>query len=105
MKKDRKYLDFYESCMKTGQLPGCGLCETFTDYIEDEEGWIDDEPDEIFELFTPTIDDIDRLYDEGLCYLYWASGLSERYTKKRYHEFTPLRQTIVLFMAAINGEL
>lgn len=91
-KKIGKHLQFYIDCHKNKELPGFGLC-----YCA-RHGHIDSS---IFELFEPTICDEDNLIAEGHDLSYWASGDEGINAFK----FTPLRQSIILFMAAINGEL
>lgn len=99
-----KHLDFYFTCMQTGMLPTTGLCHCASD------GYIDAE---LFKMFEPTEEDLDRLYNEGIICTreggYWGSGkkafgnLDSPY--ERTHSFSALRQTIVLFMAVLNNEL
>lgn len=95
MKKETPFLDFYKECMETGKLPDEGLCYSFNA--------------------------IDRANNLGLFYelhpeygssWYWAygedyvwRGLTRAEEDVIMYTFTPLRQTIVLFCAAINGEL
>jgi hypothetical protein len=89
---DMKYLKRYQEWIKTGRMTYDGLCSCF--------GY----SDEIFKLFYP----IERYEDVG----YWAfvgERPCEAYKNARttdvWNEFTPLRQNIILFMAAMNGEL
>lgn len=93
----KKYLPLYYEWIKAGKmLPvdwsmcsnTSGLCDAFY-------------RDEVFQLMIPTDEDKLQLAKEGLNLSCWASG-SPDYL---YHKFTPLRQNIVLLMAAINGEL
>ena len=87
----KKYLDFYQKYAKKGVLPTNGLCASFRD-------------DELFRLIDP---------DEGERISYWGydgiirDGLET--VSPPYHDehygFTSLRQTVVLLMAAMNGEL
>lgn len=83
-KKTGKHLQFYMDCVKNGEMPKAGLCAcSWNDYIYEE----------LLMLFKP---------DHAGAFSYWAS------LKGGYDEcfkFTKLRQTIVLFMAAINNEL
>lgn len=81
------YLTFYRECMKTGVLPNTGLCFCIPSY-----------DGSFLDLMSP-------LRDEW-SFFYWGSGLSvdDGYQKRAY-EFTELRQTIVLFCAAMNNEL
>lgn len=86
-KKIGKHLQFYMDCMRDRNrlMPCHGLCRcALLDYICG---------DVLEKYFTPE--------DFSDAISFWASG------KKGDCEFifTPLRQTIVLFMAAINNEL
>lgn len=77
--------------MDSGKLPECGLCQTFRDRKAS------------INLFSPFND---SEYDSW----YWGydgSRKGDRHiTDDAYRtEFTPLRQTIVLFLAAMNNEL
>lgn len=85
--KRKKYLEFYNKCMTTGVMPykenkeTCGgLCSIFPRSEE-------------LKLMSP---DDKRLW-------YW--GHSDEYWNGDGTTFTELRQTIVLFMAAMNNEL
>lgn len=82
-KKAGKHLQFYSDCINMDEMPRSGLCGCAWG------GYIDEE---LLFLFKP---------EYASMWSYWASG-DNRYSKK---SFSPLRQTIVLFMAAINGEL
>lgn len=83
-KKIGKHLQFYMNYISDEIIPTQGLCGSCRD------GAIDGE---LLLLFKP---DYVSIFD------FWASG-------KKHHDckytFTELRQTIVLFMAAINDEL
>lgn len=94
---NRKYLPIYHEWMSKGQMlrvpdsnifKTSGLCDAFDD-------------DYLFELIQPTDEDIKGLKLNGLSTFCWASDSSEHC----FYEFTPLRQTIVLFLAALNNEL
>lgn len=90
-----KYLDFYYKCLETGLIVdkgqlSLGLCAAL--------------PRSFQKTFYPTVDEEDTLLKEGFCPVYWASGLP-LYHKDETCVFTPLRQTIVLLMAAMNNEL
>lgn len=91
-KKPGKYLQFYARCIKIGSLPDFGLCCSLKS--------------ELLYLFIPTEEDEDILRSEGTSVLFWGSGMSSSSSDyKRWHSFTPLRQTVVLFMACLNNEL
>jgi hypothetical protein len=92
------HLQFYMDCMKHGVMPKSGICINTVDCG----GPLSQE---LLYLFTPTDDDRIRLAKKGYNTSYWAAGIITMDQDKIYDEFTPLRQTIILFMAAINGEL
>lgn len=102
------HLDYYYSCMETGVLKGKitrwgssntnGLCN-------------EDIDQRLLALFEPTEEDVreyklgDRDSNTGING-WWGAGLSEsadNYTLESV--FSPLRQTIVLFIAAMKGQL
>jgi hypothetical protein len=95
MKKKYRYLPLYEEWMENGSIPGEGLC-----------GSLDKEGQELLKNFVPTNEDENVLMEDDYSIEYWGSGLkySDDVIEKMY-SFTPLRQTIVLLMAAMNGEL
>lgn len=87
-KKEKKYLPLYEKWMESDHLPGLsGLCNAFRkigmSYYELSENLLTHE--EAVKL-------------EG----YYASGDKNN---DFVGKFTPLRQTILLFLAAMNDEL
>jgi hypothetical protein len=84
------YLEFYKECMMTGFLPHAGLCACFggSNYK--------------FELVSP------EMFESK--FMFWGNDMLDKMpegvTGKEWHRaFTPLRQNIVLFMAAMNNEL
>lgn len=84
MAKKRKHLHFYVNHSHSGVMPRCGLCGcAWGGLIEGS----------LLALFKP---------EEVSIFDYWASGKPHNDAK---FAFTELRQTIVLLMAAINGEL
>lgn len=100
IKNQTPHLDFYKKCMETGVMPECGLCENF-------------ELDKRLNLnllceFEPTPMEQTRL-SPGISTYFWANevGYEEdgRSSNEIRLEFGPLRQTIVLLLAAMNKEL
>jgi hypothetical protein len=96
----KKHLEFYMRSMEIGEVPNdrhwhTGLCGAADRYYISKS---------ILNMFCPTSSDIIELHRECLSTGWWGSGLSDLDPNKRF-AFTPLRQTIVLFMAAINNEL
>lgn len=95
--KNKKHLEFHKQCMETGLIPVGfasdntyygGLCQSV------DEGLIDKEK---FDLFS------EGQYDRN----YWGhedAEISFSFHRLR-SEYTPLRQTIVLLIAAMNNEL
>lgn len=88
-KNKPEYLKIYKEWMERGKMPKDGLCLYFGKYHK------------LLRLFRPTDEDFEELYRLGLPGVYW--GRESFYYKR--DDFTPLRQTIVLFMAAMNNEL
>jgi hypothetical protein len=90
--KKKKYLPLYKKWMQNPKdFPF--LCWVFTDQYNDvliEKGY----NDKLFKLFIPED-------QETHC---WGQGLHED-TNSPPYKATPLRQNIVLFMAAMNNEL
>jgi len=85
-KKVGKHLKFYSGCFYSKKMPGVGLCScAIMEYIDED----------LLNLFYPD-DSISTAFS------FWASGHEN---KDCLYRFTPLRQTIVLFMAAMSGEL
>lgn len=90
--KKKKYLPLYKKWIISGRIPEYGLCESA------------DDNNELCNTFYP---------GKKLIESYWGS--IDIWKNKKYSnlidvdrirfEFTPLRQTIILFMAAINDEI
>jgi hypothetical protein len=93
----KKYLPLYKKWMQNPKhFPF--LCWVFTDKYNSmliEKGY----NDELFKLFIP--EDQERQGQISDC---WGQGLHENMDSPPYRA-TPLRQNIVLFMAAMNNEL
>lgn len=90
MKKETPFLDFYFKYIKSGKIPEWGLCSCFGN------------ENHLLRLFEP--------YTGANRALYWAyDGMEtddmDLSNDERHYEFTAMRQTVVLFCAAINGEL
>lgn len=93
MKKKTPILDLYRSFCTKGIPIKNGLCFHFEfNYAE------------FWGLIEPNQDELDIHVKEGNCESWWADGI---YSDGRDNAgtMTPLRETIVLFMAAMNGEL
>lgn len=96
-----KHLDFYKKCMAKNKMPykygihNGGLCG-----IAYNTNLIDKE---LLELFNPTDDDALAYRISGTGY--WGYEHEDEGHGGYSTKFTTLRQTIVLFMAAMNGEL
>ena len=84
--KTGKHLKFYYENINAREMPRPGLCSCATShYIEEA----------LLDKFMPD-------NSTETMYSYWASG---RKGASCYYKFTTLRQTTVLFMAAIAREL
>lgn len=91
-----KYLDKYYAWSKTGRLPNNGLCNSF--------------PKHNYEI--PY--DLKIMLPDEPNLTYWGheivaenpeTYITDHNEDKIHYEFTPLRQNIVLFLAAMNNEL
>lgn len=96
MKENKpKYLKLYKKWMKDQRLPhGRGLCYELAN-LYDKHG------EALLDLLSPTSDDDDSLRDNWLETRHWGSDAPD----KQLGVFTPLRQNLVLLMAALNNEL
>lgn len=98
-KKKTPHLDYYKRCMISGKLNDhnsifdcSGLCEAADNKLIMKK---------YLNIVEPTIENIRDLRGEGKSSTYWGS---DSYLYKT-EEFTELRQTIILLMAALNNEL
>lgn len=91
-----RFIDLYYEWMEKGLLPSKGLCKSLPPSSV-----------EIFERLEPTMEDFCTLAKEGLPNAFWGYGLPTKGsdTFQRAYTFTPLRECIILFCAAINNEL
>lgn len=87
-------MKLHKRWLEDGIMDDYGLCFIF------EYGSELYEYNEYFELFEPTGRDLIELSREGLDSTYWASGCSE-WSSARKFTYSPLRQTIMLFIAAM----
>lgn len=88
------FLELYKKWIENELLPENGLCLC-----------VPDELIKTLDLFNPDYDEILDLTRENIACVYWGSGMSISSNDiKRRRGFTPLRQTIVLLCAALNGE-
>lgn len=93
MKNKIKIMPLYHQWMVSGKMSHSGLCQTPIGKIPI-----------LLDLFEPSDKMLESMDWRNLSLGWWASELRMDDPKKHY-TFTPLRQTIVLFCAAINGEL
>ena len=97
-KKRTPFLDLHKKIITSGKgkMPRNGLCQVVTDLFD-----ISDKEWEIWELLEPTSTDNCEMVEAGEDNVYWGSGSS----KSLNGIYTPRRQTIILFCAALNDEL
>lgn len=95
MNKNKKHISFYLRNMETGMLPFCGLCNCAEKRLISKK---------LLNLFSPDFSDMGELRSRNLSTVFWGANLPDNVANIG-DLFTPLRQTIVLFMAAKNGEL
>ncbi len=87
MAKNKYFLNLYKLYLKDNKLPAAGLCNCVT------------EKKEILEMMGPQKGNF-----TGSC-VFWACGDTWEDLIVRRYGFTELRQTIILFCAALNNEL
>lgn len=83
--------EFYHDCVIAGYMPDNGLCNCL--HGSD------------LNLFAPTAQDKQRLNRENKSQVFWAAEASDTECiedDKLCYAFTPLRQTIVLFLIEIK---
>lgn len=100
--KKKKYLEFYKKHYGK-DMPKAGLCNCLGRLRKYGGPRIENKK---LMLFRPDWQEKIIMNNEGKDIIFWACGLDsglDVYTLA--HTFTPLRQTIVLFMAAMEGEL
>lgn len=95
-KNDPKYLSLYYRWMENEQMGDDCLCNFFLDNTSKPRSEYRE-----FELINPTEDDLSDIQRKRLNNVYWGSGEGEALR----WQFTPLRQNLVLLMAALNNEL
>jgi hypothetical protein len=88
--KQKPFLKLHKEWMKAGRMPEGGLCSSIQFHSDMSFHVLGDFRPEYQE---PNAEDINPTF--------WASGSNEA----SLYEYTPLRQTIMLFCAAINNEL
>lgn len=97
-KKETPFLDFYMQHAHSGLMPHEGVCIVAHALVFGADMYND--------LFTPSEDDLleykDEIYNHKSVGCYWGS--CSRTSPRNFH-FNAFRQTVVLFYAAINGEL
>jgi hypothetical protein len=100
--KKKMYLPLYEEWMKTGKLPAYGLCYSFGDIDGNKYYQIQHE---LLSIFEPQeFEEYPYIKEDYVWRCFWAAD-GETNGRNHMSEFTPLRQNIVLFMAAMNNEL
>jgi hypothetical protein len=102
IKKPTLFLDLYKKCMITGHLEyENGLCGEIKRILDGYDGL--KVFTYIFDLVIPRKREREELIKEGFCPIYWGSGLPDN-SEGEDTLFTPLRQTLILLCAALNGE-
>ncbi len=97
----RTFIEFHKESKKKGSMPKMTGSRNNVSGLCDEFGG-----NSVFELFKPSKKELKEMGYNALSIEYdtcfWASG---DITNRRPYEYTELRETIVLFCAAIEGEL
>lgn len=89
-----RLIDLHKEWMEKGGFFNLGLCNALpTQKYKNT-----------LQKFVPSKDEQEQLRYSGYCDIYWGSGLFNN-DWKRFSYYTPLRQTIVLLICAMNNEL
>lgn len=96
--KNKKHLTLYKQSMNTGSLPNdcAGFCDCARLNMVSQKL--------LYKVMWPSDEDQMELHETDYSVAFWASGCKTT-DPRRIGGFTPLRQTILLFMAAMAGEL
>ena len=90
-----KLIDKHYEWVEKGEMDDVGLCGSIPD------GYFS-----ILEMFKPTTEAFEILFDDNESINFWGSGLTHADSlDDRRHKYTPLRQNIVLLICAMEGEL
>ena len=93
MTNKQKLIKLYKECSKTGKLPHHGLCSCL-DYLEINKTKL--------KLFQPNSVQMNQLQIKGKSCLFWASDMKFQCNGSHWYKFTPLRQTILAFLIAME---
>lgn len=93
--KSMRLIDLHKEWCEFGGITNSGLCTS-----------IDERKDlkTLSIYFEPTFDESKQLIIDGFDEVYWGSGLPNGH-EDEMKTYTPLRQTIVLLICAMNNEL
>lgn len=87
-------MECYYKWLEEGEMPETGLCSSLPFDLIDTDA---------FFMMEPTEKDYDKIAKRKEAQIFWASGVKYDDPKRRY-TFTPLRQTIVILCALMEGE-
>ena len=90
----KKLIAIYKKALKEKRLPTIGLCSIFKQLGLNG-------LDSNFSLFIPTHEEETELINQRLSSAYWGSG-ADMDSMDKYYTFTPLRQTILAFLIAME---
>lgn len=91
----KKLIELHDEWLKSKNLPSLGLCNSV---ITGNGNQL------LLNRFIPNDKEFTKLATKGYCTTYWGSGLKLGDDRK-YTRYTPLRQTIVLLICAMKGEI
>lgn len=95
MTNKQKLIKLYKECSETGKLPESGLCSTLRSYLEMST--------KNLLLFYPNDEDFNEIDFKGESWVFWASGVKTT-NEDKIRKFTPLRQTIMCFLIAMEED-
>lgn len=94
--KEKNLFDLHKKWSKSNNIDGHGLCGCVPNYYKKS-----------LALFNPNHDEEGYTPEKGMSLLYWAFGeacdVNDNFPK--WFKYSPLRQTIVLFICAIHNEI
>lgn len=94
MTNKEKLIKLYNESLKTGELPSNGLCCSLKE--------LKIKRNKLY-LFEPNFWDEQIIVKEGKSWIYWASDVKKDELFNYYTKFTPLRQTILAFLIAMEN--
>lgn len=107
MSTETKFISLHNRFIRHGVVqPNCvpnGMCGITFRSSDSYQGSL--EFNELFQLMVPTMKERRQHYKDGYDKTWWGSLSEEIASNETLKLYTPLRQNIILFCAAMNNEL